>query len=310
MRIIFFGSDDFAVAHLKELVERGYEVAACIAQPDKPKGRGLQVAAPATKECALKYHIPVLQPVDLKEIHFQKKLKDLEADLFVVVAYGKILPREILVLPKLFCVNVHGSLLPKYRGAAPINWAIVNGDEITGISIIKMNEIMDGGDIIAQKELPIDSKDTSITLRAKMVSLGSKLLCEIIEKIRDNAHQCVAQNEKLVTLAPKLTKEHGMIDWNKDAAAIHRLVRGLLPWPAAFTHCSGKVLKILEADCGEGSFSKADCGKIISIAKENFAVATGKGVLLVRQVHLESAKPMSTQSFLMGSRIKEGFKLG
>ncbi len=310
MRIVFFGSDDFAVTNLQELIASKHQVVACVTQPDKKKGRGLEMAIPAVKEISLQYKIPTLQPDDLLEDAFVDKLRNYQSDLFVVVAYGKILPEKILAIPKIFSVNIHGSLLPKYRGAAPINWAIINGENKTGISLIKMNSQMDAGDIIAQKEIEIKGDDTSITLRAKMAAEGSKLLVETLSSLENNTYTLTKQEAGLVTYAPKLTKEHGQINWNNSAVSIDRLIRGTLPWPTAFTFFKGKILKILQAQTVENTAAKFQAGEVTAISKEGLMVSTGQGALLIKKVHLESSKPMDAKSFAVGHQLSVGILLG
>ena len=308
MKIIFFGSDDFAVAHLEALCASKYDVIACVTQPDKKKGRHLQVGASLVKKFALQEKIPLLQPDDLRDKNFVHQLKNFDSDLFVVVAYGKILPKEIITLPKIFCINIHGSLLPKYRGAAPINWAIMSGEERTGISVIKMNEEMDAGDIISQKEVKIDKNDTAVSLRAKMAEVSAAFLMEVLDAIEAKSYRLTKQDKKAVTYAPKLTKELGLIDWKKPALEIHNLVRGLLPWPCAYTFYCGKQLKVLRTEVVQKDSGKFSPGEVIDIAKDGFIVVAGKDTLKISQVHLESAKPMDAKSFLAGHKLGIGFR--
>jgi len=308
MKLVFFGSDDFAVANLEALVHSKHKVLACVTQPDKKKGRHLELGISPVKEFALKNKIAVLQPSVLKDSNLIQSLKDYNADIFVVIAYGKFLPEEILSLPKTFCINVHASLLPKYRGAAPINWAVINGETTTGISVIKVNESMDAGDIIGQKEVKIEPEDTSITLRLKIATAAAPFLLETLEKIESKTYTLTKQSENAVTLAPKLTKSHGLIDWQKSAVEIHNLVRGLLPWPAAFTKFNKEILKILDAKPFDEDPGKFSAGDVVGISKNGIAVATGKGVLQIYKVHLEASKPMDAKSFVAGHKIGIGFK--
>ena len=308
MKIIFFGSDDFAVAHLKALVGSQHQVVACVTQPDKKKGRHLQVGVSLVKEFALQEKIPLLQPDDLTDKKFINQLKNDDSDLFVVVAYGKILPKEVITLPKIFCINIHGSLLPKYRGAAPIHWAIIKGEAETGISIIKINESLDAGDIIAQKKLKIEHNDTAISLRAKMAETSASFLLETLESIEAKSYQLTKQDNARVSHAPKLAKEHGLIDWKKPALEIHNLVRGLLPWPCAYTLYGGQQLKILQTEVIQKESGKFSPGEVVNIAKDGFIVVTGKDTLKITHVHLESAKPMDAKSFLAGHKLGIGFR--
>ncbi len=318
MKIIFFGSDDFALVNLERLLKSGHEVVACVTQPDRPRGRGLNVVASPIKERALEHKIVCFQPEDLKDNIFLLQVKSFKADLFVVVAYGKILPQEVLALPYLCAMNVHGSLLPKYRGAAPIHWAVIHGDEETGVSIIKMNAALDAGDIFAQAKIKIEKNDTSATLRQKMAVLGADLLVNTINTLEKNTYTLMAQDRSKVTLAPKLTKELGHIDWTNSATAIHNLARGLLPWPGAYTFFEGKQLKILETEVlvetpggPDASVGAAQApGSITEIRPEGIVVAAKGGKLLVKKVHPESSKEMDAKSFTLGYKLMPGYVLG
>ncbi len=312
MKITFFGSDDFAVKSLEALMGARHDVAACVTQPDMPRDRGLKVTASPVKIKALECHMPVLQPVGLKDKSFITQLRNYNSDVFVVVAYGKILPDEILKIPRICAVNVHGSLLPKYRGAAPVNWAIINGETETGISIIRINECMDAGDILAQVKVRIEKKDTAVTLREKMAETGADCLCQTIDSMRRHALQSIstAQNNKDATFAPKLTKDLGLIAWKKSAAEIHNLVRGLLPWPAAYTYYNGKLLKILETEVIAADPSRKAPGVVADISKNGLIVSTGRGDILIKKVHLQSANPMDAGSFVAGHKIMAGYHFG
>lgn len=315
MKIIFFGSDDFAAENLSRLLGQGFSVAACVTQPDRPSGRGLQVVLSPIKVIAQQHRIPVLQPQDLKDRAFIDYLRAYQADLFIVIAYGKILPEDVLNIPKLFCVNVHGSLLPKYRGAAPINWAIINGERETGFTLIKMNNKMDAGQIIVQEKMTIADEETSQELRVRMAKQSAECLCQTVRNIETGKFSLTQQNEKDVTLAPKLTKELGQIDWHKSAEEIHNLVRGLLPWPGAFTLYKGKIIKILKIGSTPIYSQKRGAdpifpGTIVSIDKKGIGVATGKGCLLLEKVQPESGKAMPAHSFAVGYKLQPGDSLG
>ncbi len=309
MKIIFFGSDDFALVNLEKLIQSEHNVVVCVAPPDQPKGRGMPVIFSPIKERALRQGITVLQPARLNDPLLIEQLKSFQSDLFVVVAYGKILPMEILSLPYLCCMNVHGSLLPQYRGAAPINWAIINGEKETGVSIIKMNSQMDAGDIFTQTKIKIDPDDTAPTLRFKMAALGADLLLRTIDSLEKNATTLTGQDAFKVSTAPKLRKELGHIQWNKPARSIHNLVRGLLPWPAAYTHYQGKLLKILETQIVSLDAIPKQPGEVLEINPQGFVVAAADCGLLVRQVHLESAKAMDAKSFVLGHKVPTGVRL-
>lgn len=308
MNIIFFGSDDFAAVHLEGLLRSSHKVAACVTTPDKARGRGWQISPSPVKERALEARVPVLQPEDLKESSFLKSLKGFNCDLFVVIAYGKFLPAEVLAIPRHFAVNVHGSLLPQYRGAAPINWAVINGEEETGVSLMKISRTMDAGEILAQERIAVSPTDTAVTLRIRMAEIGPSLLLKTIDSIAKNTYTLTPQDDRLVTFAPKLTKELGRIRWEKDAVSIHNLVRGLLPWPAAHTSYQGRLLKILETDVIKGEFSSFQAGEVLEIGTGGFSVAAGKGALWVKKVHLQASKPMEAASFIAGHRLEIGFR--
>jgi methionyl-tRNA formyltransferase len=309
VKIIFFGSDDFAAVHLKELLASEHQVLAVVTQPDRAKGRGLEVVLSPIKTIGLDAKLPVFQPENLKDKTFTEKMKSFNCDLFVVIAYGRILPPELLQVPYVCAINVHGSLLPKYRGAAPINWAIINGDKETGVSIIKMNAGMDAGDIFSQAKLKIDDSDTAASLRAKMAEAGKKLLLKTIDSFEKNAYTLNVQDSHAVTLAPKLTKELGKIDWQKSAVEVHNLVRGLVPWPSAYTGYQGKLLKILATEIAKTD-NKGKPGQVVEVTKDALIVATGKGSLALKKVQPESAKAMDIKSFVAGHKITAGFQFG
>lgn len=308
MKIIFFGSDDFAVVQLEKLINSKHQVLACVTQPDKPQGRHLDIGVSPVKEFAAARKIPVLQPKTLKDGNSTALLKDFNADVFIVVAYGQILPSSILSLPKIFSLNIHGSLLPKYRGAAPINWAIINGDKLTGVTLIKMNEKMDAGEIISAEEMKIDEADTSVTLRLKMAKLAAALLLKTLDSIENKTYKLKKQDESAVILAPKLTKDLGFINWKKNPESVYNLIRGLLPWPGAYTYYCGKRLKILEAKPLTLEAGKFSGGEVVALGKDGFDVVAGKGIVRIAQVHLESSKPMSAKDFMAGHNLGIGFR--
>lgn len=330
MKIVFFGTDDFAAWNLEALINSTHQVSACVTQPDRARDRGLKMTASLVKTKARENKIPVLHPPpeadllqrriglgpkpqaedDLKDVSFVSRLKDYHCDLFVVIAYGKILDSGLLNVPRICAVNVHGSLLPKYRGAAPINWAIINGETETGVSIIKMNQQMDAGDILAQAKIKIEKEDTAVTLRAKMAELGADCLCRTMDCFERGDVCAVKQDSREVSLAPKLTKELGLIDWNKPAVEIHNLVRGLLPWPTAYTRYNGKLLKILETEIILTNPSSHPPGTVACVSRDGFVVATGKGDVQIKRVHPQSAKAMDAGSFVAGHKIVPGYCFG
>ncbi len=306
MKIIFFGSDDFALYHLEKIKSSRHEILCCVTKEDKERDRHLQLKPTLIKEFALQHNIPLLQPEKIKDPYFADQLRSYHADLFVVIAYGKILPQEILDVPAIFSVNVHASLLPKYRGAAPINWAVINGETETGITIIKMSAQLDAGEMISSVKLPILKDQTSGDLRMRLMSSGGELLMKTLEQIEKKDFPLIAQDGRQVTSAPKISKELCQIDWKKSAKQIHDLVRGLLPRPAAFCLFEEKALKILESDLLEEGKVSAKPGEIVSIDKTGLSVMTGRGILIIKKVNLESSKSMDIHSFLRGHAIKVG----
>lgn len=304
MNIVFFGSDDFAAAHLETLLSSPYHIAGCVTQPDRPRDRGMKVVVSPLKAMAENHGVPVLQPVDLKDEKFVSILRDLAADLFIVIAYGRFLPDALLTMPRLGAVNVHGSLLPKYRGAAPINWAIINGENETGISIIRMAARMDSGPVLASMKIPIRPDETSVSLRERMKQEGPQFLLALIERLADGVCEECKQNEADVTFAPKLTKETGRIDWDMPATAIERMVRGLQPWPCAYTFLNGKILKFLK--CAVVDDLAGRPGEIISVNKHHFVIGTGQGGLAIFELLPESSRQMDAASFLRGYHLSAG----
>jgi methionyl-tRNA formyltransferase len=309
MRIVFFGSDDFAAVHLTRLLDSKHDVLACVTQPDRPKGRGMKVAESPIKAIAKAKQIPLLQPASLKDEALLTQLQEFNADIFVVVAYGKILPENVLSIPKIFCVNVHGSLLPKYRGAAPINWAIINGDIETGVTVMKMSQILDAGEIIRQAKMAIAPEDTAACLRERMAQLGAETLIEALDDIQAGSHRLLRQDLALVSYAPKLTKELSHISWTESALKIHNLVRGLQPWPGACTNIGLKTIKILQTRVSPGGQSAVP-GTVMAVEKDGMTIAAGKQSLVVLKVQPESGKPMDARSFAAGYKLVAGSKLG
>lgn len=305
MKIIFFGSDDFAAENLKRLLDEKFSVVACVAPPDRPSGRGLKVVFSEVKSLARSANIPVLQPENIRDKEFLGRINEYGADLFIVIAYGKILPAALLAVPKIFCINVHGSLLPKYRGAAPINWAIINGEKETGFSIIKMSPRMDAGEIIVQDKMTIGDDENAGQMRERMAKASAVTLCATIKNIAAGKLKLISQDESRVTSAPKITKDLGKIDWAKPAVEIHNLVRGLWPWPGAQTSIKGKKLKIVRSSVVEHNISHHP-GSILEISRDGISVATGQGALILREVHPESGKIMPAASYAAGQRLKAG----
>ncbi len=306
MRLVYMGTPRFAVPPLQALAQAGHEIIGVVTRIDKPAGRGRTIAEPPVKTAARDLGLTVYQPRRVRDPDFIETLRRLNADVIVVAAYGQILPKEILSMPKYGCINIHASLLPLYRGAAPINWAIIRGDAATGITIMQMDEGMDTGAILVQEGLPIDPKDTSGTLTEKLSLLGAKLVARALPLVESGNLGPIAQEGSKATLAPLLNKEDGLIDWTLPAAEIRSRVRGLTPWPGAYTFLEGALLKVLEAEAAPGSSSPGTISVSDSGAME---VGTGEGLLRVHLVQPAGKKPMSSQDFLRGHREIKGKKL-
>ena len=308
MKIIYMGTPDFAVAPLEAILKAGHEVTAVVTQPDRQKGRGREVQYSPVKECALSYGIPVLQPLKIKEKDAVEELGKYPADIFVVAAFGQLLSEEILNMPRLGCINIHASLLPAYRGAAPIQWCVINGEEKTGVTIMQMAKGMDTGDILLQKEVVLDEKETGGSLFDRLMETGAEPIVEVLPKIEAGELTPVVQKEELATYAGKITKDMGNIDFAKSAVTIERLIRGLNPWPSAFTHYKGKILKIWEADVVSECANAENPvpGTVIAMDKESFTLATGEGALRIRSLQPEGKKRMSCAEFMRGYEVKVG----
>ncbi len=279
-----------------------------VTQPDKKKGRHLHLATTDVKSTALKAKLKVFQPEDIKSPQSAKFLRSLKADMFVIVAYGQILSQEILDIPKMFSVNIHASLLPKYRGAAPINWAIINGDKTCGVTIMQVTRKMDSGALILQKEIPLVNEDTAISIEEELRCLGAQLLLEALRLIKSGKYEVIPQDESKVVMAPKLKKEDGLINWNKPAITIYNQIRGVMPWPGAFTHYKCKLLKVHKAKgVQENSCpGKHSAGEVAGISKEGIIVATAKDCLILEELQLEGGRRMSAREFVSGHKISAG----
>lgn len=306
MKLVYMGTPDFAVPPLTALVEAGHEVAAVVTQPDKPKGRGKAVLMTPVKEKALSYGIPVYQPARVKkDEEFLKTLREINPDAIVVAAFGQILPKEILELPKYGCVNIHASLLPKYRGAAPIQWAVIDGEKESGITTMMMDVGLDTGDMLDRTVIPLAEDETGGSLFEKLSRAGGPLILKTLEALENGTAVRTKQPEEGATYAGMLDKSLGNIDWTQSAAKIERLIRGLNPWPSAYTGYKGKTMKLWAADVLEGTFEGAP-GEIIKVEKERFLVRTGDGALAVKELQLEGKKRMDAASFLRGFSLEEG----
>ena len=306
MRIVFMGTPDFSVPTLEALVASEHEVVGVVTQPDKPKGRGKEIHMSPVKECALQHNIPVYQPVRARDEAFVDEMRALNPDVMVVIAFGQILPKSLLELPKYGCVNIHASLLPKYRGAAPIQWAVINGDEETGITTMMMDVEMDTGDMLEKTVVKLDSEETGGSLFDRLSLLGGDLILSTLSKLEKGEITPVPQDHEKATYVKKISKSMGDIDWTMDAVSIERLVRGLNPWPSAFTRWNGKMLKIWEAKVLPDPDVKLPCGSVISASDEGLKIQTGAGVLCVTSLQLEGKKRMDTAAFLRGYQVAVG----
>ncbi len=310
MKVVYMGTPDFAVAPLEAIIQAGHQVSVVVTQPDKQKGRGKEVQMTPVKECALRHGIPVFQPVKIKEAEAIEQLKQYPADIFVIAAFGQILSEEILNMPKYGCINIHASLLPAYRGAAPIQWVILNGEKETGVTIMQMAKGLDTGDMLCKKVISIDPKETGESLHDKLMEAGAQLIVEALPKIERGELIPEKQDDTLSSYASRLTKSMGLIDWSKDAAELERLVRGLNSWPSAYTFYHGKTLKIWEADVIEGGADSSFApGTVACVEKDFFDVVCGKGLLRIRSLQLEGKKRVSVKDFLLGYEVKAGLLL-
>lgn len=312
MNIIFLGSSQFGEQSLRALIANGHKISCVITQPDRAKGRGLAISSTLIKETAEELGLKVFQPPSVNSPVAIKSLKDLNPDLFVIIAYGQLLSQHVLDIPKIMSINAHASLLPKYRGAAPINWAVIKGEKATGVSIMKVVKKMDAGPIILQKEIAISQDDTAITLEAKLSRLAASGLMESLAMIEQNNYKLVPQDAKKASLAPKLKKTDGEIDWNKSAGEIFDLIRGCVGWPGAFTHYKGKLLKIHKAKIGEVSECQSlrVSGEILGVSGDGIVVACGKGSLAIEELQIEGKRAMMAAEFIAGHKISAGEVLG
>jgi methionyl-tRNA formyltransferase len=306
MRILFMGTPDFAVPSLKALVEAGYELCGVFTQPDKPKNRGMKLMPTPVKEFSITHNIPVFQPAKLRDGAALRLIEDLAPELIVVAAYGRILPEDILACPPLGCINVHSSLLPKYRGAAPIHWAVLNGDSETGVTIMHMATELDAGDIIAAASTPIDPNETVEALHDRLAVLGAKLLTETVAAIAAGRAARIPQDHTKATLAPMLSRELSPMDFSRSAWALHNQVRGLIPWPAAVTEFGGTRCKVLATHLSEQRTDK-NPGTVLEAGKDGIKMACGGGsVLVIDDLQPDGGKRMKSADYLRGHSISVG----
>lgn len=305
MKVIFMGTPDFSVGTLEALIEAGHEVVLAVTQPDKPKGRGGKMQYPPVKEVALEHDIPVFQPKKIRDPQSIEELRKYEADVMVVIAFGQILPKEILKMTPYGCINVHASLLPKYRGAAPIQWAVINGERVSGVTTMQMDEGLDTGDMIMKTEVVLDEKETGGSLHDKLALEGAKLCVHTLKALEEKTAVWEKQEDSPTEYARMLDKKLGDIDWTKDAVSIERLIRGLNPWPSAYTKWNSKIMKIWEADVLEGQTDQMP-GTIVKVEKDGFCVQTGTGLIKVLSLQIPGKKRMDAGAFLRGYPMEEG----
>ena len=308
------GTPAFAVPSLKALLDRGENVVCVVTQPDRPKGRGRKIMMPPVKELALKASIPVLQPESIRGDEFLAELRQYHPDIIGLTAYGNILPENIINLPPLGTINVHGSLLPKYRGAAPIQWALINGETETGITIMQMDKGVDTGDILLQEKLHIGPEDTAGSLSGKLAELGGKALGAALDLLRLDKLKPTQQNNNLASLAPLLNKEDGLVNWSHSAVQISCQIRGLDPWPTTYTTYSGKRLRLFSPEVANKSLclgcSISEPGIICTANRDGLLITTGDGCLLIKEIQAEGSRRMSVDAFLSGHTIQSGTLLG
>ena len=307
MKVIFMGTPDFSVGTLEALIEAGHEVALVVTQPDKPKGRGGKMQYTPVKEVAVAHNIPVYQPKRIREPECIEELRKYNADIMVVIAFGQILPKEILEMTPYGCVNVHASLLPSYRGAAPIQWAVINGKKVSGVTTMQMNEGLDTGDMLLKVEIPLDEKETGGSLHDKLAEAGARLCVETLDALKAGTVTPEKQGDSPTAYAKMLDKHMGKIDWKMSAKEIERLIRGLNPWPSAYTRWNenDKGMKIWEAEVAEGQTDKA-AGTVVEVAKDGFFVQTGDGLLKITALQIPGKKRMDAAAFLRGYQMETG----
>jgi methionyl-tRNA formyltransferase len=307
LRMVFMGTPAFACPSLQRLLDRGDEILAVVTQPDRPKGRGQQLMPPPVKALAEQHGILVMQPHKVRVPEFIEIVKELAPDLIVVVAFGQILPKALLDIPRYGCINVHASLLPRYRGAAPINWCIINGEVETGVTIMQMDVGLDTGDMLIRKSIPIEPDEDASSLHDRLAVTGAEALAETLDLLAGNKLQPEKQEDALSCYAPMLKKDDGRIDWSKGAVVIRNMVRGMTPWPGAFTALGGNILKICRAGLGQGSGSP---GTVLRAGRTGLEVACGSGSIIIEELQLEGRKRITADQFLSGYTIEPGIVLG
>ena len=310
MKIVYMGTPEFAVQALVNIIEAGHEVAAVITQPDKPQGRSKKLVFPPVKAKAIEYDIPVYQPEKVRNEETLNILKDIMPDVIVVAAYGQILPESILNLPKFGCINIHASLLPMYRGAAPIEWSIIDGQKETGVTTMYMEKGLDTGDMIDKITVPIEDDDTGETLTNKLSKAGAELIIVTLNKLIDGTITRKKQDDSKSCYAKMLSKELGLVDFTKSAEELERLIRGLIPWPCAYTYIDGKSVKLYKAEVFDNNDKPGKPGEIIEVTKKFFSIACGEKALRIRSLQPEGKKQMDTASYLNGNKLEVGMMVG
>lgn len=305
MRIVFMGTPDISVESLKKLIDAGHEISAVVTQPDRPKGRGKKLSYSPVKEVAIANGIKVLQPLKASDSDFIDEIKEINPDVIVVIAYGQILRKSLLEIPKYGCINVHVSLLPKLRGAAPINWTIINGDSKTGVTTMFMDEGLDTGDIIMTKEFDLNDSITAGELHDWMMVEGAGLLIETIEKIEDGSYNRVKQDDSQATYAPMMDRDLGHIDFSKDSVEIHNLVRGTIPWPGAWCVIDDGKMKIWKSKSSDKDYKK-NIGEVVSVDKNGIVVQCGKGSIIFEEIQMPNKKRMLVSEYVKGNNIELG----
>ena len=307
MRIIFMGTPDFACPTLATLIERGEQVVAVVTQPDRPKGRGQQTLPPPVKVLAQEHGIPVFQPVKVRHPEAIEEIRSLNPDLIVVVAFGQILPKALLDIPKHGCINVHASLLPYYRGAAPLNWCIINGETETGVTTMMMDVGLDTGDMLLKRSTPIDPDEDTRSLHDRLCQIGAELLGETLDELAAGRLVPEKQDDALTCYAPMLKKEDGLIDWSKEAATVKNLVRGMTPWPGAYSYLDDKLLKVYRVQTATGTGTP---GSVLSAGRDGIEVACGEGSIIIHELQLEGKKRLNAVEFVAGCKLEPGMALG
>ncbi|MEH2943366.1 methionyl-tRNA formyltransferase [Lachnospiraceae bacterium KK002] len=320
MKVIFMGTPDFSVGTLEHLIQAGHEIVLVVTQPDKPKGRGKAMQFPPVKEAALAHGLEVYQPRRIREPECVEYLREKNADIMVVVAFGQILPAEILEMPRYGCINVHASLLPQYRGAAPIQWAVINGEKVTGVTTMRMDTGVDTGDMILKEEVALREDETGGSLFDRLAETGARLCVRTLEAIEQGTAEYTPQNHQKATHTSMITKQLGDMDWTKPACELERLVRGLNPWPGTWTRLDGKTLKIWKsrlAEPAETSMTEEPAGTAVqepgtvaAVTDRAIYVQTGQGILALEEVQLEGKKRMEAAAFLRGFPLEPGKSLG